>query len=119
MAAESLTRRAVTRLLAAAGLAPAAATAAGGPYEALLESDVGVMTRDGVRLATDVYRPARGGKPALGRVPTIMERTPYGRTVTSFRDIPAASDQPLTRAQLAQVYVRAGYVVVFQDCRSR
>ena len=120
MAGESLSRRTVARLLAAAGLAPASAAAAqDGGYEAVLESDVGVMTRDGVRLATDVYRPARGGKPVAGRFPTIMERTPYGRNVTSFRDITAASDKPLTRAQVAEVYVRAGYVVIFQDCRGR
>jgi putative CocE/NonD family hydrolase len=85
----------------------------------VLESDLGVMTRDGVRLATDVYRPARGGKPVPGRFPAILERTPYGRNVTSFRDISAASDKPLTRAQVAERYVRAGYVVIFQDCRGR
>jgi len=118
-ASESFSRRAVTRLLAAAGLAPAAARAAEGPYEAILESNVGVTTRDGVRLATDVWRPARAGKAVPGRFPAILERTPYGRNVTSFRDITAASDKPLTRAEVALRYVRAGYVVIFQDCRGR
>jgi putative CocE/NonD family hydrolase len=119
MGVDSFSRRAVARLLAAAGLAPAAARAADGAFEAVLESNVGVTTRDGVRLATDVWRPARGGKPVAGRFPTIMERTPYGRNVTSFRDITAASDKPLTRAEVAARYVRAGYVVIFQDCRGR
>jgi putative CocE/NonD family hydrolase len=119
MPAESLSRRAVARLLAAAGLAPAAARAAEAPYEMVLESNLGVATRDGVRLATDVYRPARGGKAAPGRFPVVMERTPYGRNVTSFRDITQASDKPLTRAEVAERYVRAGYVVIFQDCRGR
>jgi hypothetical protein len=119
MPAESFSRRAVARLLGAVGLAPAAARAADAPYEMVLESNVGVTTRDGVRLATDVYRPARGGKAVPGRFPAIMERTPYGRNVTSFRDITAASDKPLTRAQVAERYVRAGYVVIFQDCRGR
>jgi putative CocE/NonD family hydrolase len=115
----SFSRRTVARLLAAAGLAPAGARAAEAPYEAVLESNVGVMTRDGVRLATDVWRPARAGKAIAGRFPVIMERTPYGRNVTSFRDITASSDRPLTRAEVAARYVRAGYVVVFQDCRGR
>jgi putative CocE/NonD family hydrolase len=78
-----------------------------------------VTMRDGVRLATDVYRPARGGQAAPGRFPAIMERTPYGRNVTSFRNITAASDTPLTQMELARIYVAHGYVVIFQDCRGR
>ena len=119
MADPLLTRRAAAKLLVAAGLAPAAAHAAEPPFDVVLESNLGVMTRDGVRLATDVYRPARGGRAVAGRFPAIMERTPYGRNVTSFRDITQASDKPLTRAQVAEIYVRRGYVVIFQDCRGR
>jgi putative CocE/NonD family hydrolase len=73
--------------------------------------------RDGVRLATDVYRPSRGGQPAEGRFPTILERTPYGRNIPNFRDFTAADPTPKTRAQVAEYYVRSGYVVIFQDCR--
>ena len=120
---DSLTRRSLGRLAAASALAAAAARsadAADGPYEVLLESNIRVAMRDGVKLATDVYRPARGGKPVAGRFPAIMERTPYGRNVTSFRDITQASPKtPKTRAEVAAVYVRAGYVVIFQDCRGR
>jgi putative CocE/NonD family hydrolase len=117
----SLTRRALSRLAAAFTLAGAArAEAQAGPYDVLLESNVRVAMRDGVRLATDVYRPARGGKPFPGRFPAVMERTPYGRNVTSFRDITQANPKtPKTRAEVAASYVRAGYVVVFQDCRGR
>jgi putative CocE/NonD family hydrolase len=88
-------------------------------YEVLLQSNVRVSMRDGVRLATDVYRPARAGKAVAGRFPVIMERTPYGRNVTSFRDFTAADSQPKTRAAVAEYYVRHGYVVIFQDCRGR
>ncbi len=49
-----------------------------------LESNLRVATRDGVHLATDVYRPCRGGRPVAGRFPAILERTPYGRNVTYF-----------------------------------
>ncbi|HXA40736.1 MAG TPA: CocE/NonD family hydrolase [Phenylobacterium sp.] len=118
----SFTRRGLSRLIAAFTLAGAgrAAAAPDGPYEVVLESNIRVPMRDGVKLATDVYRPARGGKAVPGRFPAIMERTPYGRNVTSFRDITQANPKtPKTRAEVAATYVRQGYVVVFQDCRGR
>jgi putative CocE/NonD family hydrolase len=118
----SLSRRAVSRLIAAFGLAGAGRSAAAPetPYEMVLESNVRVAMRDGIKLATDIYRPARAGKPIAARFPTIIERTPYGRNVTSFRDITQANPKtPKTRAEVAAVYVRQGYVVVFQDCRGR
>ena len=55
-----------------------------------LTSDVMVRMRDGVRLATDVYRPARDGRPLPGRFPVILERTPYGKTVPSRSEISVA-----------------------------
>ncbi|WP_372784364.1 CocE/NonD family hydrolase [Phenylobacterium sp.] len=120
--ARALTRRGLSRLLAAFTLAGAARAEAepAGPYAWVLESNIRVPMRDGVKLATDVYRPARGGKPAPGRFPVVMERTPYGRNVTSFRDITQANPKtPKTRAEVAAGYVAKGYVVVFQDCRGR
>ena len=75
--------------------------------------------RDGVKLATDVYRPGPRRKPIPSRFPVNVERTPYGRNVTSFRDTQANPTTPKTRAEVAATYVRAGYVVVFQDCRGR
>ena len=117
----SLTRRGLSRLIAAFTLAGAArAEAEAGPYEVTLESNVRVAMRDGIKLATDIYRPARGGRPVSGRFPVVLERTPYGRNVTSFRDITQADPKtPKTRAEVAATYVRQGYVVVFQDCRGR
>jgi len=116
-----LTRRGLSRLLAAFTLAGATrAKAKDGPYEVLLQSNVRVAMRDGIKLATDVYRPARGGKPVPGRFPVVMERTPYGRDVTSFRDITQTNPKtPKTRAEVAATYVAQGYAVVFQDCRGR
>ena len=63
-----------------------------------------VPTRDGVRLATDVYRPARGGEPVTGKFPTILTRTPYGKQ---------GSDA------LGNYYATRGYAVVVQDTRGR
>ena len=59
--------------------------------------------RDGVKLATDVYRPARNGKAVAGRFPVILERTPYGRNVAYFRDITASNATAKTRAEVAGV----------------
>jgi hypothetical protein len=119
-----LTRRRFSQLLASSLTVVGAAGAGAAddtsqPFEMVLESNVRVRMRDGVGLATDVYRPARNGRAVGGRFPVIMERTPYGRNVTSFRDITAANPKPKTRAEVAEYYVRHGYVVIFQDCRGR
>ncbi len=115
-----LSRRRFAALAAAFGFARArAAPAESGPFDVILESGVRVAMRDGVRLAADVYRPARNGAAVAGRFPTILERTPYGRNVTYFRDITASDPTPKTRAEVAAYYVRHGYVVIFQDCRGR
>jgi len=105
--------------LVGSGKAANSGARSAGSFDSLLASNVRVAMRDGVRLATDVYRPARDGKAIAGRFPVILERTPYGRNVTSFRDITAADPKPKTRAEVAGYYVRHGYVVIFQDCRGR
>ena len=61
--------------------------------------------RDGVRLAADVYRPARDGAPLPGAFPTLLLRTPYDK-----RD-------PNARRQYGEHWARRGYVSVLQDCR--
>jgi putative CocE/NonD family hydrolase len=123
-----LSRRSFSALAAAFGFFGAgslarvrAATdaAAALPDDVVLESNVRVAMRDGVHLATDVYRPAHGGVALAGRFPAILERTPYGRNVTYFRDITAANPTPKTRAEVAAYYARQGYVVILQDCRGR
>ena len=71
-------------------------------YGVVISKNVMVPMRDGVRLATDVYRPAVNGVPAPGKFPTILERTPYGKT-----------------AGWATYFVSHGYVAVAQDVRGR
>jgi putative CocE/NonD family hydrolase len=110
----TLTRREFSILALVCGLFRKAQAAS---YEVILESNHRVRLRDGVNLATDVYRPARNGKAVSGKFPVILERTPYGRNVTYFRDITATNPTPKTRAEVAEYYVRHGYVVIFQDCR--
>ncbi|NIP56513.1 MAG: CocE/NonD family hydrolase [Gemmatimonadetes bacterium] len=99
---------ATTLAVVATALAPGAARAQSEPpYEAILfREGVRVETRDGTGLATDVFRPARGGRAVEGPFPALLQRTPYGRTRESLRD-------------QALWFARHGYVVVVQDMRGR
>ena len=81
--------------------------------------DVMVGMRDGVRLATDVYRPARDGVPVEAPLPVLLERTPYGKHLASRSEIDAGMAAPRLRQDVACAFAAAGYVVLFQDCRGR
>jgi uncharacterized protein len=72
--------------------------------DVVVTRDVMVATRDGVRLATDIYRPAKDGAPLEGRFPVILERTPYNKDASRG---------------WAQYFVPRGYVAVAQDVRGR
>jgi uncharacterized protein len=73
------------------------------PYQIVVSKDVMVPMRDGVSLATDIYRPARNGVAVGGKFPVIMERTPYDKNLSTYL-LPFVSD---------------GYIVVAQDTRGR
>jgi putative CocE/NonD family hydrolase len=73
-------------------------------YEVAATKNEMVRMRDGVRLATDIYRPARNGSPVDGKFPVILERTPYNKNSLS-----AAAGH----------YVPHGYIVIAQDVRGR
>ena len=47
--------------------------------EFIVERNVMIPLRDGVRLATDVYRPAANGKAVENALPLMLRRTPYGK----------------------------------------
>ena len=70
----------------------------------LIEKNVIVPMRDGVKLAADVYRPAEGGP-----FPVIVQRLPYNK------------DLPAVTMLLMDVFriVQAGYVMVMQDTRGQ
>ena len=117
-----LTRRGFAALLTGLGAAVAGrdpAEAAETPYDVSLTSDVMVRMRDGVRLATDIYRPTRDGRPLPGRFPVILERTPYGKTTPSRSEIDVRDPVAKSRAEVARFFVSRGYVVAYQDCRGR
>jgi uncharacterized protein len=74
---------------------------------AVVERKVMVKMRDGVRLATDVYRPRDTAK----RVPTIWVRTPYN---FNFWDVRNGLPADMTTALTA---VKRGYAYVVQNER--
>jgi len=115
------TRRRFMELISAAGAAlaigPGAAAAA--DDEVAVSSNVMVKMRDGVHLATDIYRPKRHGQVVLKPLPVILERTPYGKTVVSRSELSVKDPVPKSRAEVARYFVSQGYVFVYQDCRGR
>ena len=80
----------------------------------LVERDLIVPARDGVGLATDVFRPASGGP-----FPVLLERTPYNKSAPSRSERTAAVTAPRSRAEIAAYFTQHGYAVVYQDCRGR
>jgi uncharacterized protein len=75
-------------------------------YGIVVSKDVMVKVRDGIHLATDVYRPARDGELVEGRWPTIICLTPYDKTERRY-------------VEIADFFVPHGYAVVLQDIRDR
>jgi putative CocE/NonD family hydrolase len=75
-------------------------------YDVVLEKNVMVTMSDGVRLATDVFRPALEGSAVVGRFPTIIERTPY-------------DNGSIRLTNVGRHYARRGYVCIMQDVRGR
>ncbi len=75
-------------------------------YGIVVSKDVMVRMRDGIRLATDLHRPAVDGEPAEGRFPTIVCLTPYDKTERRY-------------VEIADFFVPRGYAVVLQDLRDR
>jgi uncharacterized protein len=74
---------------------------------AVIDRKVMVPMRDGVRLATDIYRP----KAAAGKVPTIWVRTPYN---FNYWDVENGVPSPMSAALAA---VKRGYAYVEQNER--
>jgi hypothetical protein len=78
-------------------------------YGIITSQNVMVAMRDGVRLATDIYRPADANGNALeGRFPIIIGRTSYDK-----------SNPVIWIDAVAKAFVPRGYVVVLQDLRGR
>jgi len=74
--------------------------------DVIRQQGVMVAARDGVLLATDVYRPATGSVAAAERLPVLLHRTPYDKS-----DAAAVA--------IAETLAKHGYVVLVQDTRGR
>src|SRR5207248_6317625 len=77
-----------------------------------IEQNAMVPMRDGVKLATDIYRPAEEGQ-----WPVLLTRVPYNKDQRSQDDQEKRLFLELNW-DLSRV-VEAGYVVVAQDTRGR
>ncbi len=73
-------------------------------FEVVVEKDQKITMRDGVKLAVDLYRPAKDGKPVAGKFPALLTRTPYNKAGTAGE---------------GRYYASRGYVVVANDVRGR
>ena len=49
------------------------------PFQVAVFKDLMIPMRDGVRLATDIYRPARAGELLPGPFPALLVRTSYDK----------------------------------------
>lgn len=76
-----------------------------GAGEVAVVRNVMVSMRDGTRLATDLYLPARDGAALPGPFPVILDRTPYNKDGRA--------------TALVDWFVPHGYAVVVQDVRGR
>jgi uncharacterized protein len=74
------------------------------PGAYVVERNLMIAMRDGVRLATDVYFPARAGERLPGKFPAILERLPYNKNGSG---------------SWARFFAARGYVCVAQDTRGR
>jgi putative CocE/NonD family hydrolase len=73
-------------------------------HEVVVQKNVTIPMRDGVRLAADLYRPARDGRKVAGRFPALLSRTPYNKAGVERE---------------GRYFAERGYVVVANDVRGR
>lgn len=77
-------------------------------YGVVVAQDVMMPMRDGLQLASDIYRPSNNGEFVPGTFPTILGRTSYDKT-----------DPVAWIDHVANFFTPRGYVVVLQDIRGR
>jgi hypothetical protein len=98
---------------------PASQDPRNGINEVHVTQNVMVRMRDGIHLATDIYRPMVDGAVITTPLPVLLERTPYDKTGTNHADRTLENPIPLSKPQIAEIFARAGYIVAVQDCRGR
>ncbi len=81
-------------------------------YDSWVRSSRYLTMRDGVRIAIDIIRPARGGQVTEERLPVIWSHTRYRRAFEQNGRIISSGDSPLM-----QMLLRHGYVIAAADVR--
>ena len=85
-------------------------------YSLKLEKDVRVSMRDGVPIATDIYRPD-----AEGQFPALLSISPYGKGLQTLPVPDFPSDSRLGNGGIeagnSEYFVSRGYIHVIADCR--
>ncbi len=76
------------------------------PFDVVRQDGVMVPMRDGVKLSTELYRPARGTVPIDSAFPALLLRTPYE----------IRGDEIVMQARF---FASQGYVVALQNIRGR
>src|SRR2546423_4282996 len=74
------------------------------PPDVAVQKNVLIQMRDGVRLAADIYLPAKNGAALADKFPVLVERTPYNK------------EAPGTVRE-AVWFTQHGYAVVKTDVR--
>ena len=74
------------------------------PGNVVTQTGIMVPMRDGVKLATDIYLPAKAGQPIAEKFPVILTRSPYNKDGS--------------RKQ-GEYFAQHGYAFVSQDTRGR
>jgi putative CocE/NonD family hydrolase len=85
-------------------LALSTASARDAQYQVIIKTNVMVAMRDGVKLATDLYLPAKDDAVAAEKFPAILTRLPYNKD---------------SNKRFGEYYAARGYVFVAQDTRGR
>jgi uncharacterized protein len=81
-------------------------------YDSWVRTSEYLTMRDGVRIAIDVIRPARGGKPAEEKLPVIWSHNRYRRASVRNGKVESDADSPLYQA-----FLKYGYVLADADVR--
>jgi putative CocE/NonD family hydrolase len=72
--------------------------------DVVIQANVMVPMRDGVKLATDLYLPAKDGVPSTEKLPVILTRSPYNKDGAKKH---------------GEYFAQRGYVFIAQDTRGR
>ncbi|MDH5468814.1 MAG: CocE/NonD family hydrolase, partial [Candidatus Aminicenantes bacterium] len=81
-------------------------------YDSSVRSSLYLTMRDGIKIAIDIIRPAKGGKVAEEPLPVLWTHTRYRRAVIREGKVRSSADSPQMQA-----LIKRGYVLAVADVR--